>query len=246
MARRRQDGTLKRLLATPPMTWEYPKVCGFVPLERAISFSSLVFPSFMSICRYTDFVNVGYTEVTMAINEAIHMFLDTNYHTHFLILDIDHVHPTDIVQRLSRWVVKDNNVKIVGGVNHRRTEPFDPCAYRKDSDHKLSTLSVGELEEAEKNDRLVECDSMGAGCILIAREVFEAIEPPWWEWDYKNYDKGRMRSPDAYFCEKAQKKGFKIWADPSTCSPHIGLTLVTMDTFKQYVEFKRSMKNDEV
>jgi GT2 family glycosyltransferase len=200
----------------------------------------------MSICRYTDFLSVGYTEVTMAINQAIHMFLDANYHTHFLILDIDHVHPVDIVQRLGKWIIHDNNVKIVGGVNHRRGVPYDPCVYEKTDDHKISTIAIDVLEKAKQSGNLVEVDSMGAGCMLIAREVFEAIDPPWWEWDYKRYDKGRARSPDAYFCEKAQEKGFKIWADPSTCSPHIGLSLIDMNTFKAYVDMKSNEGKDAI
>jgi GT2 family glycosyltransferase len=216
-------------------------------MERAVSFSSYVLPSFLSIVRYCDFVNISYTEVTMAINQAIHMFLDRGYHTHFLILDLDHVHPVDIVQRLARWVIKDREIKVVGGVNYRRSVPYDPAAYRIVGEHKLQTFSSDELKQCEREGKLLEVDSMGAGCLLIAKEVFEAIDPPWWEWDYKSYKKGDVRSPDAYFCEKAKEKGFKIWADPSTCSPHVGVTFINRDTHDEFNRLRMEMeKHDEV
>jgi len=240
--RRRPNRTLTILKDKPPNQWEWPRICGFVPIERAISFSSLVFGPFIGIMKYTDFISGDYAEVTMAINKAVHGFLEVGKHTHFLILDIDHVQPLDIVQRLARWVLLDEKVKIVGGVNHRRCPPFDPCVYRKLEEYKVETIAIDVLETAANNKELVEVDSMGAGCLMIAREVFEAIEPPWWEWDYKRYDRGNCRSPDAYFCEKAKKAGFKVYADPSTCSPHISpkYGLIDMNTFKAYVNMKGS------
>ena len=106
-----------------------------------------------------------------ARNQAAIALLKSDF-THLLMLDIDHVHPYNIVQRLARWVIMDNGIQVVGGLNYRRSEPHDPCAYRMDENGAMYAI-----EFDKDNSQLVEVDRLGTGSILIAREVFEKQSP---------------------------------------------------------------------
>jgi GT2 family glycosyltransferase len=68
-------------------------------------------------------------------------------------------------------------------------------------------------------ESLVEVDAVGAGCLLIHRKVFEAIKKPYFLFQYN--DDGIMTlGEDFYFCQKAQKAGFKIWVDRKMVTSH--------------------------
>jgi hypothetical protein len=64
-------------------------------------------------------------------------------------------------------------------------------------------------------DALIECDAVGFGCVLIRREVFEAIQYPYFEADPETGG-----AEDFDFCEKARAAGYKIWADFSIQANH--------------------------
>jgi GT2 family glycosyltransferase len=69
------------------------------------------------------------------------------------------------------------------------------------------------------NEELVEVDGVGAGCLLIHRKVFEAIEKPYFLFEY-NKDGIISLGEDFYFCNKAQEVGFKIWIDRRMVCSH--------------------------
>mgnify|MGYP001559767756 FL=1 len=62
---------------------------------------------------------------------------------------------------------------------------------------------------------LIEVDGVGAGCLLVHRRVFEAIEKP-----YFQCNPGTPIGEDFYFCRKAQAAGFKIYVDPGILCGH--------------------------
>jgi GT2 family glycosyltransferase len=80
-------------------------------------------------------------------------------------------------------------------------------------------------------DDLVECDGVGGGCLLVHRQVLDAIEPPWFE-----YNKGTFVGEDFYFCRKAQEAGFKIYADPSVLVGHYSEYLRGWRHFLQWTD----------
>jgi len=61
-------------------------------------------------------------------------------------------------------------------------------------------------------DSLFECDFTGCHCLLIKREVLEALKPPWFS--------GRPGQEDRYFCFKAKEAGFPVYVDFSTLAGH--------------------------
>jgi len=235
VSHRKKMTTFRGIDTLPICSWTYPKVLVHIPLERALSYSDRVLPYLFGIARQgPDALFLPYGEVCQTINIAIDMFLKEEKLTHLLLLDNDHEHPLDIVQRLSRWVVRDKNVQVVGGVNFRRCEPFEPMAMWLTEDGRNYTNTY---KKWDWDAGLIEVDKLGAGCLLIAREVFEKIPRPWWEWDYsKTAPDGRNSSPDMRFCEKCAENGIKLYVDVSTTSPHIATFGVDKSTFKMYCD----------
>jgi hypothetical protein len=71
---------------------------------------------------------INYTRTDLARNKLALELLKSPF-THLIMLDIDHKHPPDIVQKLSRWFLLRPEVQIVGGLNFRRSYPHDPCCH---------------------------------------------------------------------------------------------------------------------
>lgn len=220
----------------PIALWDYPKVMVFIPLERSLPYADRTVPALWGIARQgADALFVDTGEVCQTINYGISIFLKEKQMTHFLILDNDHIHPIDIIQRLARWVEKDRSVQVVGGVNFRRSEPFDPAIFWKDNEVP-DKYYTKEYDEIDWEAGLIEVDAIGAGCLLIAREVFEKLEQPYWEWGYSKVEKtnGRSPSPDVIFSEKCRNIGVKLYADTTTTSPHLTKYAVDKRVYQKY------------
>jgi hypothetical protein len=90
------------------------------------------------------------------------------------------------------------NLPIVTGVYMLRSGDSTSLAIFK---NKLIPLGVSDLKES-----LMKVSASGMGCVLIAREVFEKIERPWFKWTYDPSTRKGM-GEDRYFFIKARKYG---------------------------------------
>jgi len=74
---------------------------------------------------------------------------------------------------------------------------------------------------------LIPVHACGFGCVLVKKEVMQAIGYPQFEYhvalDHKN-----TFSEDHDFCKKAREKGFTVWADTSIKCDHIGKYIYTV------------------
>ncbi len=71
-----------------------------------------------------------------------------------------------------------------------------------------------------------EVDWAGAGCLLVRRQVIEALSAPWFEYP----DTVGRRNDDLVFCEKVRRAGFKIVVDPSVVVGHLGRIEIDLAT----------------
>lgn len=220
----------------PIMNWAFPRILVAFLLERSISYADLVFPSIVQIAAQGPVIlNMPYQRTDLARNRASMELLKTDF-THLLMLDIDHVHPTDIIQRLARWVLKDpKKYQVVGGLNFRRSEPYDPCAYRIGDDGSMYTIAW------EKDDEIMEVDRLGTGSILIAREVFETIPPPWFWNDYSQSWRDAWPGEDIGFNKKCVENGIKMWVDLTVTSPHITPAIIDGTSWQKWAAGHQNM-----
>ena len=215
----------------PVSLWKWPRIVVYVPWPSALPDASDVNPGFLEIARHgTMFMHLPYGFADRMRNEAAKTLLRSDY-THILMLDSDHVHPHNIVQKLAKHVIEDPERLIVGGLNFTRTAPFGPCAWVFNEKDNNQIYRIHEWEPG-----LIEVARMGTGSILIAREAFERTEFPWFVNEPNMVDE-MLGSHDNYFCKKAIKAGMKIWCDLSATSPHMGSGIrVTEQTYRTFCE----------
>lgn len=123
--------------------------------------------------------------------------------THLFWLDTDMRFPRDVLYRLLR-----HRVAFVGANYSYRKAPPQPVAMKRNIDterayHLMTTKDSTGLEPVE---------AIGFGCVLVAREVFEATKFPWFEcwWDH---DRHRSIGEDVHFSWLAQEAGYPVFVD---------------------------------
>jgi hypothetical protein len=217
----------------PISNWEWPRIVVFIPLPIALPFVSDVLPNFIAIAQQgAPFIWVPHGRTDYVRNQAADKLLESSY-THILMLDSDHKHPPNIVQRLARHVVEDPSRQIVGGLNFRRGEPYDPLINVRQEDGSY-------IIPEEWDAGLIEVDIIGTGAVLISRSVFEEIGKPFFWYDYSHVDIDSYPSEDIAFCKKARGEGFRIWCDTTVVSPHMKPGWVAEQTFRSYLAMQEA------
>lgn len=226
---------INRTLTTFPIAaWQYPKVCLAVLKERSISYADKVFDNLMQIsAQGVPQINLNYSRTDLARNKIAQYFLRTSF-SHVIMLDIDHKHPIDIVQKLSRWFILDKlegkgELQIVGGLNFRRSDPHDPCCHLFGKGGKI-------YAPAQWEEGLLQVAAIGTGSIMISREVFEEIQPPWFFNKYESVWDDVWPGEDMGFSMKAREYGFKMFVDTTLTSPHIGEYEIAEPQFRKAME----------
>lgn len=128
--------------------------------------------------------------------------------THFLWLDADHIFQPDLCLELARW---DKDVVSAVYVSRSKKEPRPVVYTRKKSDktgnlyHQILSIPQG----------LFRVDGFGFGAVLMRKNVFNRIPPPW----FKDCVNG---GEDLNFCRKAREAGIELWADGRYWLAHLG------------------------
>lgn len=167
----------------------------------------------------------------VARNEIVRSFLAIPGATHLFFMDSDMIFPREAVARLL-----SRGLPIVSGLYVARTELPVPHIYQHDHEDEkghwyqadvraLGTWLLAHPEAHASNKAavyrdcpasLVEADAVGAGCLLIRREVLEAMEPPWFA-----FNPGGYGGEDFYFCRRAAGLGYKPVVDLSVQCAHV-------------------------
>ena len=140
---------------------------GVLPERNGVPSPDILFDLIAIAQRGHPFVRIPYTRTDLARNSLAEHLLSEERFTHLLMLDADHRHPHDIVERLSKWVIEDPSRQVVAGLAFRRGAPFDPCMYLEAGD--------GQVYVPDEWHGLMPVDLAGTAAMLISREVFERI-----------------------------------------------------------------------
>lgn len=145
-------------------------------------------------------------------DEALKLGADYLY-----MIDDDMMLPVDCFERLLA-----HDVDIVAPLAFMRKPPHHPVIYTVregwDSAARMAYFQNFSVKTYPK-DKLVECDAVGFGAVLIKTSVLRAIEKPWFAtWSRVGEDIG--------FCHKAKKAGIKIHCDTALKLGHLGDPIV--------------------
>lgn len=76
-------------------------------------------------------------------------------------------------------------------------------------------------------DRLVECDAVGFGAVLIKTEVFKKMAQPWFMGSVGTGE-------DIHFCLAAKKLGFHVFMDTSVKLGHLSAPIIVTEEYSQH------------
>ncbi len=143
-------------------------------------------------------------------NTVVKYFLEKTAHTHLLFIDSDTV-PFD-----NPLPMAELGLDIVGGVYPAwRIDHYEWLAMTRLPDGHYKMLP------ADNRKGVVKCDGLGAGCMMIKREVLEKLTAPFI--DKIREDGRREIGHDYYFCERAKALGYEVWADWEVLCDHVKL-----------------------
>ena len=196
-----------------------------------------VFLAWMRLAATGVDVIAGRGPTPLARHNLAASFLANPEFTHLLMLDLDHVHDVDIIARLARWLDTTPKPKIIGGLNYQREAPYSPCVFMFQDDSLGTKVVTGYGPGG-----LIEVDAIGMGCVLIAREVLEAIGEPYFQFAYVGK---RFVGEDIWFCHQAHRAGYKVWCDTTLHSPHQGDHLVSERQFREWMAANRPNNPEE-
>lgn len=202
-----------------------------VLLERSISHADKVLFPLLAIAQQGfPFMTMPHGRTDLVRNKMALQLLSSNF-THLIMLDVDHTHPVDIVQRLMKNFTTYPELKVVGGLNFRRGEPYDPCAFIKGDDGRYYPMS-------EWPAGLIRVDALGTGCIAIARETFEELPPPWFFNPYDRIMEDIWPGEDIGFAKLCAEHGIEQYVDTTITSPHLIDAVVDESTFQAFIQEK--------
>jgi len=131
-------------------------------------------------------------------NELARKLLDSPAQYLFMF-DVDMAFPPDTVYAAIEAAKR--GAKIIGLPYKNKTgEKFH--IYRNVDEYKYKPILAFPTD-------FMEVDAVGTGLIMIHREVFEKMPPPWFE-GFMREESGVIHSEDMVFCKKARELGYKI------------------------------------
>ena len=182
------------MIAVPAVAWLWTK---FVQ-----AYERLGIPD-GTVCALED----GRCTIAAKRNHMVRRFLEKKHLQWYLCLDSDMTPPPHTILRLLA-----TGRDVVTAVCCEKEPPFEVCAGHGKSG------GWTRLNEFGGPDPVKEVDWTGMGCLLVRRNVLEAIGDPWFEADPEGVGE------DIAFCEKVRRAGFKIYCDTGLWVGHIAAT----------------------
>lgn len=206
-----------------------------VPMEKAIS--EYAVNALLQVAAHCG--KRGYRQilwpcqrVDVARNNIVKLFLEssTDDDDTLVMLDADHTHPPDTVERLVA-----HDVGVVGALAFTRGAPYMPCFFlRVEGAFRAVTDWEGE--------GLMPVDAVGTGAIAIKRSVFKALDgeggPCEGGFFFQCVYPATMNTPtpseDMWFATCCYMSGIKHHIDTSLVIPHLMMATVDESYFRAH------------
>lgn len=176
--------------------------------------------------------SIGYTRTDNARNLLCKAFAEApGRHDDMLVmLDVDHLHPTDI---LDRFAAHDPSEGVVGALAYRRGEPYDPLFFIRDE--------AGALRSPASLDygKTYKCAIVSTSAIAIRRWVFAELTQrgyayPWFRYEYPT--NGSQPSEDMYFGRICEQAGIWHYVDTGLIIPHAAQTWINREVHEAFLK----------
>lgn len=143
---------------------------------------------------------------------------------YLFMVDDDMMCPADLFYKIVR-----HDVDIVAPLAFTRNPPHRPVMFSTiegfDPVTRRSYYINNTVHNYPKN-KLVECDAVGFGAVLIKMDVFRKIGTP--------YFMGSMGcGEDIHFCVQAKKAGFRVFMDTSVKLGHISHPVIVTEEYSE-------------
>jgi len=198
-------------MASWERTLERPSLAILTPVGGTVQFlSTLMVKNLVIPINYVWHCTSGYP-IDVSRDHLVRKALEDNV-DHIFFLDTDVIPPNDVLVHLLAW-----KLPIVSGLYWTKAKL--PCAYKLASDQK----HVQPIER-QLNQRIIEVDAVGGGCLLIDARLFKQIPPPWFKWDmfpWAGPNESVGHSEDVNFCLKAKEHGYPIYLDSAMRCKHL-------------------------
>lgn len=172
---------------------------------------------------------IGKTFTALARETIVEVAVDSGM-DYLLMIDDDMITPMNIFERLYA-----HQKEVVAALAFSRYPPFKPVIYelREGYDHvKKSPYFVNYAVLAYPKNKLVECDAVGFGAVLIDCKVFPKMEKPW-------FMSTSASGEDILFCHKARKAGIRVFMDTSLKIGHLGVApIITEEDYESQADTK--------
>lgn len=169
-----------------------------------------------------------------ASNTLVRQFLESDC-THLFWSEMDMMMPFYTIPALL-----SHDVPISSGVYFLRQGGGQPCLYMATEDKSVNSGVYGLVSVSvfpEDSRFKVHCP--GFGCVLFKREVFEKIEPPWFDlkegWDNENSIKTGY-GQDVFFYSKVKDAGIDVWVDSSIHCVQVDIKHVSILDYRERIQ----------
>ncbi len=149
--------------------------------------------------------------------------------THLFLTECDMLLPHDAIVKLL-----EVDQPVVSGVYFLRKGRGQPCLYvkthtTKDNPYVHSPVSLFPTDAPFALDPNGHGGCPGLGCVLIRREVLEAVPKPWFDLKENYY------GSDMYFWTKVRDAGFNVWVDPRVKCGQIDYEVTSFQDYEKRV-----------
>lgn len=155
-----------------------------------------------------------------ARNDIVNFFLNRKDATHLFFIDSDTIPPEDALEKLlahetpfvtALTPIMSQN-KQTGRYEFYDNAFFEPT---KEDDGTVKQTSI-----VQRDTGVHPIYRCGGSCMLIKREVFETLKPPYFKFESDEKGLKHTRSEDIYFCDMMREAGIEIMADSSVHCNH--------------------------